>query len=144
MPFNYFQLSENFTLDEFTKSKTALELGIDNIPNSYANYNLKMLAIMVLQKVRNRFGPVKITSGYRSLELNRAIKSKDTSQHITGNAADFKVPGKSNLEVAQWIRQNLMFDQLLLEPSWIHVSYVQQGNRMECLKTLDGVNFHKW
>lgn len=125
------QLSKNFTLQEFTKSQTALRLGIDNTPESVHVERLTLLCEHILQPVRDKFGPVSVSSGYRCQALNRAKDSKDTSDHVQGFAADFEVPGVSNLDVAKWIHWNLKFKQLILEfytpgdenSGWIHCSY---------------------
>jgi len=104
--------------------------------------NLAQLAGKILEPVRKQYGiPFSPSSGYRSIELNRAIGSKDTSQHTKGEAVDFEVPGVSNYELACWVRDNLEYDQLIREfgvpgdPSsgWVHVSLKGSGNRKECL-----------
>lgn len=127
------QLSKNFSLRELTRSQVAARRGIDNTPPQAVVERLRALAENVLQPVRDHFGaPVVVTSGYRSPELNDAIGSSDRSQHPKGEAADFEVVGRSNLEVAEWIRDNLTFDQLILEfytpgdprSGWVHCSYV--------------------
>lgn len=126
------QLSKHFTLSEMIKSQTALRKGIDNTPNEQVINNLKQLCINVLEKVRQYFNkPVSINSGYRSPKLNTAIGGSKTSQHVTGEAADIEIPGISNLELANWIKDNLKFDQLILEfhdknipdSGWVHVSW---------------------
>lgn len=137
------KLSPHFTLAEATKSQTAARKGIDNTPDAEAIERMKALCEKVLEPVRAHFGrPVIVNSFFRSLELNRAIGSKDDSQHTKGEAADIEVPGVDNAEVATWIRDNLEFDQLILEfyepgdPSsgWVHVSYKEYGAcRAECL-----------
>ena len=123
------KLTKNFSLEEMTKSQTALRKGIDNTPTPDKIEPLTMLCESVLQPVRDHFDrPVTITSGYRSPELCVAIGSKITSQHTKGQAADFEVPGVSNMVVAELIRDNLEFDQLILEcytggnTGWIHCS----------------------
>lgn len=138
------QLSRNFTLAEFTRSGTATAKGIDNTAPDWAVRNLRALCEYVLQPVRDRFGPVKITSGWRCQELERALKGKplswtSASQHTFGEAADFKVPGVSNVEVADWITENCDFDQLILEypdgtpnGGWIHCSALRNA-RVETL-----------
>lgn len=136
------KLSKNFSLAEFTKSQAALRLGLDNSPSPQDIEALEKLCINVLQPVRDYFGPVVITSGYRSKTLNEAIGGAATSQHCYGQAADFECPGNSNYDVAAWISKNLPFDQLILEfytpgdPSsgWIHVSWKNdQINRNKIL-----------
>jgi zinc D-Ala-D-Ala carboxypeptidase len=124
------KLSLHFWLSEFTRSQTAERLGFDNTPSAQAVNNLQSLVSYVLQPLRRYYNcPIVISSGYRCLQLNRAIGSKNTSQHLTGEAADFTIPSIENLEVAQWIKKNLPFDQLILEfwtggnTGWIHCSY---------------------
>lgn len=119
-------LSEHFTLAELTRSQTAARKGIDNTPSPAVRAALTALCVNVLEPVRAHFGPVRVSSGYRSVKLNRAIGGSATSQHCAGEAADFTVPGESDVTVAQWIQRNLRFDQLILEyppNGWVHVSW---------------------
>ena len=136
------KLSENFTMAEFIKSDTANRLGIDNTPEGEHLENAKALFENVVQKVRDHFGPTVLNSGYRCPELNEAVRGSKTSQHCHGEAADIEVPGVANGELAQWIVENLDFDQVILEfytpgqPSsgWVHVSYKADGtNRNKAL-----------
>lgn len=142
------KLSDNFWLYEFEKSDTAVRLGIDNTVPEHLIPKLEYLAATVLQPTRDHFvkrlkraRSMKINSGYRCPALNFAVGSKDTSQHLKAEAADAEIPGVDNYEVACWIRDNLEFDQLILEfytgePSsgWVHVSKKEEGhNRNECL-----------
>jgi hypothetical protein len=123
------RLSQNFTLRELTKSQTAERKGIPNEPDQDNVDNIIDLCDKILQPVRDEFGPVTVTSGYRSPELCVAIGSSMKSQHTKGEAADFEVAGVSNMVVAKWIADNLEFDQLILEcytggnTGWIHCSY---------------------
>ena len=82
------KLSENFTLQELTKSDTAIRLGIPNEPNSDQIAKLQNLCETLLQPVRDEFGPVIITSGFRSAELCVKIGSSINSQHAKAEAAD--------------------------------------------------------
>jgi hypothetical protein len=136
------QLSKNFTMAEFIKSDTATKLGIDNTPEGEHLENAKALFENVVQKVRDHFGPTVINSGYRCPELNEAVRGSKTSQHCHGEAADIEVPGVANGDLAQWIVDNLEFDQVILEfytpgePSsgWVHVTYKKDGsNRKKAL-----------
>lgn len=137
------RLSKHFTLQEFTKSQTATRLGLKNQPGPEHIVRLESLCENVLEPVRVFFNiPFSPSSGYRSPELCKAIGSKPTSQHARGEAVDFEVPGVSNRDVAQWIVDNVDFDQLILEfyeegipdSGWIHVSYVDgDKNRKEVL-----------
>ena len=136
------QLSKNFTMAEFIKSDTATRLGIDNTPQGEHLEAAKELFENVVQKVRDHFGPTVLNSGYRSPKLNEAVRGVATSQHCLGEAADIEVPGVANADVANWIVDNLDFDQVILEfytpgePSsgWVHVSYKADGsNRKKAL-----------
>jgi zinc D-Ala-D-Ala carboxypeptidase len=125
------KLSANFSLLELTKSDTAIRKDIDNTPDDVVIANLQALVDNVLQVVRDKFGVVKITSGYRSPLLNSSIGGSKTSQHCFGFAADFEVGGVDNKELAMWIRDNLEFTQLILEfytegdanSGWVHCAY---------------------
>ena len=108
-------LSRNFTLQELIKSDTAIRLDINNNPNSGQIEKLKDLCENILQPVRDHFGRVKVTSGFRSEQLCIKIGSSVNSQHARAEAADFEVMGTDNAELADWINQNLDYDQLILE-----------------------------
>ena len=136
------KLTPHFTLDEMVKSQTALRLGLDNTPDTDEMESLLALCENVLEPVRVHWDkPVVVNSGFRSLPVNRAIGSKDSSQHAKGEAADIEIPGIDNLVLYYWIAEELDFDQLILEfyngePSsgWVHVSYVGLENRNETLR----------
>ena len=137
------KLSENFSLKELTASQTAERKGIDNTPSPTHQDNLKSLCTRILQPIRDHFSRVvSVSSGYRSKELCLAIGSKTTSQHAKGQAADFEIYGLSNKELADWINENLDYDQLILEywkeedpnSGWVHCSYKSEGNRKQYLK----------
>jgi len=136
------KLSENFTLTEFTKSQTALRLGIDNTPEGEHLDAAVALFENIVQKVRDEFGPTTINSGYRGPTLNEAVGGSATSQHCKGEAVDIEVPGVANYDIAKWIEDNLEYDQLILEfytpgipdSGWVHVSYKADGeNRGQSL-----------
>lgn len=145
------QLSQNFTLAEFTRSAAALRLGIDNSPSDTVVSNLRSLCCNVLQPLRNHLrAPLYITSGYRCPALNRAVGGVQNSQHLCGQAADLRIPfrpgtTKPDLALArQWmefIRNTLPFDQLILEHTsagtyWIHVSFSPDRNRRQYIADL--------
>lgn len=153
-------LSPHFCLDEFTKSATAMKHGIKNTPPQEAVDNLKALCVHTLEPLREALGlPMVITSGYRTKALNSMLAhSSERSQHMLGQAADFvvqdgqspssrsKVQGSKYLEL-ETPRQKLIrafrliildesidYDQLILYPSFIHVSYVsRERNRRTIL-----------
>ena len=138
------KLTENFSLNELTKSQTAERKGIDNTPGTEHQENLKSLCEMVLQPIRDHFGQVvSVSSGYRSPELCVAIGSSTQSQHAKGQASDFEIFGISNKELADYIDQNLDYDQLILEywkgedepnSGWVHCSYTNGNNRKQYLR----------
>jgi len=129
------QLSQHFNLNEFTISQTATRKGIDNTPPEPVIERLRMLAA-TLERVRGLLGnsPIRISSGYRSKELNRAIGSSDNSAHVLGYAVDFTCPiFGTPKEVANEIAKSaIKFDQIIYEGTWIHLS-VDPRNRREVL-----------
>ena len=125
-------LTKNFTLAEMCKSETALRHDIPNEPGETEIGNLKLLCERVLQPVRDHFAMgVKVNSGFRHPEVNAAVGGSRTSCHCKGLAADIEIPGVANAELAEWIKDNLEFRQLILEfytpgipdSGWVHVSY---------------------
>ena len=135
------ELTRNFTLSELTKSDTAIRKGINNNPNAEQVEKLKALCENILQPVRDHFGRVKVTSGFRSVDLCLAIGSSANSQHAKAEAADFECPGVDNVELADWIKRELPYDQLILEfytpgepnSGWIHCSYTEGTPRASFL-----------
>ena len=101
------KLTRNFSLSELIKSDTAIRRDINNNPNAEQVEKLKALCENILQPVRDHFGRVKITSGFRSVDLCLAIGSSANSQHAKAEAADFECPGVDNAELADWIYKNL-------------------------------------
>ena len=135
------KLSQNFSLRELTKSQTAERKGISNEPTEEHIENLKLLCTKILQPIRDEWGVVSISSGYRSQALCEAIGSKITSQHAQGRAADFECYGVDNNELFNWVIGNVEFDQAILEfytgdpeSGWLHVSYNEDENRGETLR----------
>jgi zinc D-Ala-D-Ala carboxypeptidase len=149
------QLSKNLALAEVTRSETAKRKGISNMPTPEHIENFKKLAENVFQPIRDHFGvPIRISSGYRSAALNKAIGGAGktvngvyipASQHCTGEAIDIDMDGTSitNKQVFDYIKANLNFDQLIWEfgtdanPDWVHVSYESTGKqRKQVLKAV--------
>ena len=148
------KLSKNFSVAEYTKSQTATRKGIDNSMSDEHLDRARALFENVVQKVRDKFGRTIITSGYRSPDLNTAIGGSSRSQHSKAEAADFEALDYSTLEVAEWIADNLDFDQLILEfyvpcdpiSGWVHCSYKADGsNRNQILTAVkeDGKTVYK-
>ncbi len=123
---------------ELTYSRTAQILHISNIPSDEVNANLVALVDNVLDRAREAWGkPVKVNSGYRCPELNRAVGGVSNSQHLTGEAADITTGTKEgNKWLFNYIKDNCVYDQLINEQkySWVHVSYKRNGvNRRDVL-----------
>jgi zinc D-Ala-D-Ala carboxypeptidase len=141
------KLSTNFSLSELTKSESASRLGLDNDPTQEIISSLQALVNHILQPVRDKFGPVVVTSGYRSPDVNKAIGGSTTSDHCKGQAADFEVLGKDNRELAIWIAENMQFTQLILEfykpgvpdSGWVHCSFDPSNLKRQVL-TAERVN----
>lgn len=126
------QLTKNFSLAEMTKSETALRHGLENKPGPDELNNLLQLCANVLQPIRDHFQKgVKVNSGYRSPDVNAKVGGSRTSDHCRGMAADIEIPGIANADLANWIKDNLSYTQLILEfytpgvpdSGWVHVSY---------------------
>ena len=149
------QLSKNLALSEVTRSETAKRRGISNMPTEEHIENFKKLAENVFQPIRDHFGvPIRISSGYRSEALNKAIggagkmvngKYVPSSQHCKGEAIDIDMDGTSitNKQVFDYIKEHLPFDQLIWEfgtdtnPDWVHVSFDSEGKqRKQVLKAV--------
>lgn len=142
------KLSEHLDLSEVIRSESAKRNGISNMPTELHIANFKLLAEKIFEPIRNNFRcPIHISSGYRSIELNRAIKGSLTSQHCTGEAIDIDMDGSpngvTNKMVFDFIKNNLEFDQLIWEfgndsnPDWVHVSYESTGKqRKQILKAI--------
>lgn len=139
------KLSENFTLSEMIKSDTALRHDMDNTPGDAEIENLRKLAENVLQRVRDHYKRgVKVNSGYRAPDVNAKVGGSRTSDHCMGQAADIEIPGVPNADLAEWIRDNCEFRQLILEfytpgipdSGWVHVSYVEGDNKGQVMTAL--------
>ena len=138
------RVAPNFTLPELVKSSTAERMGISNMPDSaQILVNLTNVANHILQPVRDEVGPLRVNSGYRGLALNKAVGGSKTSQHCWGEAADFESSRIGNYKLARWIKENLDFDQLILEfytqgqPSsgWVHCSFKTNGQNRGKINT---------
>jgi hypothetical protein len=142
------QLSKHLSLAEVTRSDSAKRNGISNEPTSVHLENFKLLAEKVFEPIREHFKvPIHISSGYRSVALNKKIGGSLTSQHCQGEAIDIDMDGSAsgvtNAQVFKYIKDNLNFDQLIWEfgtssnPDWVHVSYESTGKqRKQILKAV--------
>lgn len=136
------QLTEHFTLEEMIVSPTAKRLGLSNTPTPEHIENMRYCCEKILEPVRAKFGPVTINSSYRAPRVNQAVGGSKTSQHVNGQAIDFEVKGVDNKTVADWVADNLEFDQVILEfytkgdknSGWVHASIKKEGgNRRQRL-----------
>ena len=140
------KLSEHLELAEVIRSESAKRLGISNMPPEEHINNLKKLAENVFEPIRMNFRqPIRISSGYRSQSLNKAIGGATNSQHSIGEAIDIDMEGTqlSNKEIFNFIKNKINFDQLIYEfgnsnePDWVHVSYKANGQqRKQVLKAI--------
>jgi hypothetical protein len=138
------KLSAHLDLSEVIRSESAKRNGISNMPIAQHIENFKLLAEKVFEPVRVHFGvPIHISSGYRSIELNKCIGGSLTSQHCTGEAIDIDMDssasGVTNKMVFDYIKDNLVYDQIINEfdYSWVHVSYAANGkNRKQVLRAV--------
>ena len=147
------KLSKNFTLSEITKSNTAKRLGITNAPNQEHLNNMQILIRDLIQPMRDALGPIRISSGYRSPVLNRAIGGSTKSQHCKGQAVDIQFWEKGemcNKKVYDWVlKEGIKFDQMINEfdYAWIHISLrPDDKNRrmvLEAYKDDDGDTAYK-
>lgn len=146
-------LTPHFSESEFSESATARKHGIVNNPPPVAVENLRSLCVNTLEPLREEMGlPIIITSGYRSKALNNLlIHSSRTSQHMTGNAADFYVgwtgpeqhkPSRRELLIRAFrlmiTSKQIDFDQLILYPNFIHVSFVSRNYNRHKLTKANG------
>lgn len=88
--------------------------------------NIEALVDNVLDPVREQFGkPIYVSSGYRCPKHNREVGGVPNSQHMRGEAADIHCD--DNAQLARIIVAQGRFDQLILYPTFLHVSYKRSG-----------------
>jgi len=118
------QLSDNFTLWELVRSNEAMTRGIPNDPIVRELDRLREMCQRLVQKVRNAKGLLTVTSGFRSLALNRAVKGSPTSAHPAARAMDVVPKNCSLTDLMHWFADtDIGFDQAILEPGWVHIGY---------------------
>ncbi len=154
---NDIQFTPHFKLSEFVSSETATKQGIENNPSPEAVENLRLLSVHTLEPLREALGlPIVITSGYRCKALNDLIAHhSQRSQHMKGQAADllvqgskFQVQGASPRELLIKAFKTIItspeidYDQLIIYPTFIHVSYVGSGKNRH--KLMLGLNNGKY
>lgn len=133
-----------FSLEEMTRSATAKRLGIDNSPSPEIEAHIRLFIDKVLDPIREDWGgPIRVSSGYRCPELNRAVKGAKNSGHQYGYCADLQVSGRTVRELSRfifdWMKNHQMkFDELLFEKSggvtWLHFCWIGKDGkqRMKC------------
>lgn len=143
------RISKNFTLAELTRSNVATRLGLNNTPTTDGIHKLTMMVNALIQPIRDKLGPIRVTSAYRSAEVNTAIGGSPSSQHCRYEAIDCQYVGPNgmdNIKIFETLQSlELDFDQCILEfgdsteshdpnyPAWIHLSYKICDNRKEVL-----------
>lgn len=138
-------ITENFSLEELTRTDT----GLPNEPPADVAKNLIRLCETALEPVRAMVGPLHINSGFRSAEVNKAVKGSPTSAHMTGLAADI-VPMRVSRTVAFDLiaDSGIPFDQLILEPTWVHIGLARDGvmprrQLLEAVPTSQGMKYER-
>ena len=138
------QITEHFTYEELISSTKAAQLGIDNSHPSPEVLASAAHTATCMETVRDILGtPIDVDSWIRCLELNRALGSKDTSQHVKGEAVDFVSPDFGTpLDIARKLMQEAVtvrFDQLIMEGTWVHISFCSPTSipRNQVLSLLD-------
>jgi hypothetical protein len=137
------KISDHISYKEATYSPTAKAKGIKNEPSKDVLKRMKLVAVNIFEKVRTHFDkPIYVSSFFRSSALNVAIGGSKTSAHVNGEALDMDgdvYDSPSNKEIFEFIRDNLQFDQLIIEGisdgkmAWVHCSYKATGNRNQIL-----------
>lgn len=123
------RLSRNFTLEELIHTNS----GLPNNPTADEAAKIADLATSLLQPIRDHWGGLYVTSGFRSAAVNKKVGGSKASQHKDGEAADFK-PLEADIDkVFEWIirKSGLHFGQCILEKvgakQWIHISLPRKG-----------------
>lgn len=135
-------ITDHFSIEEFELSQTAERRHIDNRPSAQIIINIVYLCEYLLEPVRQKYGsPITVTSGYRSPELNKAVKGATDSQHMRGEAADIRgISIADNMRLFHLIREHGLFDQVIAEDydpnsgtcAWVHVSLKREGANRRC------------
>lgn len=125
---------KNFTIEELCRSDVARRNKIGNRAPKEVIQRLERVVIELLDPLREILNePIIVTSGYRCEKLNNLVGGATNSQHLRGEAVD--IVCSDNRRLFNLIKKDFLFDQLIDEKgySWIHLSYVDKGNRKEVL-----------
>lgn len=135
------------TIEDLVKAGLDKDEILINKPSEEVRVNLQELLEHIVNPLLVRFEGMEITSGYRCYSVNRAAGGVPNSQHIKGQAVDvwYIAPDRdieqSVREVYQWIVGNLVFDQLIVYDTFVHVSYThRRRNRMQVLRYAEHYN----
>lgn len=129
-------MSRYFTLNELTRSDTAVRLGIANVPTQQDRQRMEVL-MNWLDGIRAKYGkPLYVNSGYRCQQLNRAVGGVWNSQHTRGEAVDLDTRCGRNKQLFDLIKEYGGFDQLIWENGgkWVHVSHKSTNNRGQVIR----------
>ncbi len=134
------QLSPHFKLSELLRTDKGRELGLPNDPSPEIVANLRKLCAEALEPIREKVGPLKVNSGYRSDAVNKAVGGSTTSAHSFGLAADLHPPKGCKALMNAIIASGVKLDQLIFEHTWVHVGYLhprtkgQRGERLSMFR----------
>lgn len=124
------KITANFTLEELSNTSC----GLKNTPGTEQIINLCFGANNILQPLRNYLGkPITVNSGFRSVEVNKAVGGVSNSQHITGCAADIRISQLDMVKVMAWLKKCKFCDQVLQGKSFIHVSWTISNPRRQVI-----------
>jgi len=125
-------LSPHFAIEELTRTGHS---GISNTPDAETINRLTVLAITALEPIRARFGSIRVTSGFRTRELNEAIGGAKDSAHLYGCAADIQaINGATPTEIVAWVvrESNIVYDQVIDEragnSAWVHIGLLRPNH----------------
>lgn len=154
-------------MDEFIRSETARQRGIDNTPSEYQKNNVIEMVDNLLDPLREAWAvecnkyklgtaAIRVTSGIRSKALNEAVGGSKTSAHYLGYAADL-MPCNGKLGhfkrfCIEWLVDK-DFDQIISEdedstgtPKWIHIGYKNSAGqfRRQYMYMINGKYYKKF
>lgn len=131
--FYYINMNLNFSISELIRSQNAINAGIDNTPSIKETDNLLNLIFYILQPLRDKFGAIKVTSGFRNQKVNFLAGGAINSNHLYGCAADIIPQNATFKQLYDYVVQNLDYDECFIEKSssakWLHVAYRKGNNR---------------
>lgn len=140
--------TKDFQYWEFVSSDTAIRNGIKNIPTEANWLAIELLCQVILQPCRDKFGELKISSGYRNEALSLLVKSSTASNHFKGEACDFEAvsPDVTNMMLLEYIHNTFDYHELIAEffgedphAGWVHVAY-RAGSKAKNLKLKDNTH----